>query len=63
MVSACPPIFDSSIPFNKHKGTILSLPIISGITVTVVIHNFFSSLAKSKYFSLLSFPFRYAQFF
>ena len=49
MVSTCSPIF---ISFT---------PIIIGITVTFVFHNFFSSLARSKYLCLASFSLSFYQ--
>ena len=50
MVSTHPPISNSFKPL----GIVPSAPITIGITVTFMFHSFFSSLAKSKYLSLLS---------
>ena len=53
MVFGCPPIFNSSNPLIKPLGIDPRAPTTIGNTVTF--HCFFSSLAKSKYFSLISF--------
>ena len=54
MVSIHPLIFNSSNPLSKPLKTVPSTPVPSAITVTFMFHNFFSSLAKSKYLSLFS---------
>ena len=54
MVSACLLIFKFSGPFINHLGIIPSTPITTGITVTFMIHNFFSSLARPRYLYLFS---------
>ena len=40
MVSAYPPISNSSSPLTKPLETVLSAPLIIGITITFMIHNF-----------------------
>ena len=55
LVSISPPISNSSNPFTNDLGNVPSVPITVGITVTFMFHNFFSSLARSKYLSLFSF--------
>ena len=55
MVPACPTISNSSSPFIKPLGIVLSTPITIGITVTFIFHSFFSFLARSEYFSLFLF--------
>ena len=58
MVSTLPVIFKSSTHFNNLSVTVPRVPIIIGIIVTFMFHNFFSSLARSMYLSfLLSFNF------
>ena len=58
-VSTCPLISKSSSPCTNTLVTVLSAPIITGITVTFTFHSFSSSLAKSRYLFLflLSFSF------
>ena len=46
-------ISNSSSLSTKLFRTIASTPITIGITVTLIFHSFFSSLAKSKYSSML----------
>ena len=41
MVSILPPISNSSSPLSKPMRTVPSPPIISGITVTLMVHNLF----------------------
>ena len=48
-------ISNSSSFLTRPLRTIRSTPIISGITVVLIFHNFFSSLARSKYLTI--FPF------
>ena len=48
IVSACPPIC------RVDLASFPSAPVTNGITVTALFHSFFSSLARSKYFSLFS---------
>ena len=55
MVSVRPPISNPSSPLFKLLGTVPSASITTGITVTLMFHCFFSSLARSKYLSLFSF--------
>ena len=61
MVFARPSISDSSKPFNKHLGIVSRTPITIDIAFTLMFQIFFSSLARSKYFSLFSFSFMFAQ--
>ena len=46
------PICNFSSPLSKPLGTVPNVPFTIGITVTFMLHNFISSLARSKYFSL-----------
>ena len=39
---------------SEPSGTVFNEPMIIGITVTLMFHNFFSSLVRSKFFSLFS---------
>ena len=55
MVSTRPPISNSSSPLTKPLGNIPRTSITIGITVTIMFHVFFSSLASFKYLSLGSF--------
>ena len=55
MVLIRPLISNSFSPFTKPLGTVLSAPITIGITVTLMLHSFLNSLARSKYLSLVSF--------
>ena len=48
-------ISDSSNSFSRFLGTIPSATTIIGITLTLIFHTFFSSLARSKNFSLFHF--------
>ena len=58
MASARPPISNSSQLLTKILGIVLSALITIGITVTFIFHFFFfSSLVRSKYFSLFTFCF------
>ena len=59
MVSTCPPTSKSSYPFNTPLVTVSKAPIMIGMNVTFLFHNFFNSLARSRYLSffLLSFHF------
>ena len=43
--------------FSKILGTVPSAVSTIGITVTLMFHNFFSFLARTKYLSIFSFPF------
>ena len=52
MVSARPPISNSSWPFSKTPGTVPGAPVTIGITITPVFDRFLRSLARSKYLSL-----------
>ena len=55
MVSVQPPISNVSSSFIKLLGTVLSASYITGITVSFMFRNMFSSLARSRYLSLFSF--------
>ena len=55
IVSSCPPISKSSSLLTKHLRIVLSAPITVAITVSFMFHKFFSSLANSKFLSLLLF--------
>ena len=59
MVSICPLIFKSSNARTDPLVHVPRVPITIGITVSLILHSFFSSLAKSRYLSfiLLSFNF------
>ena len=59
MVSNRRLILKPSSPFTNHSGIIPSASITIGITVTFMFHSFFSSLACSRYFSLLSNSFHF----
>ena len=48
MASARPPISNSSILLTKLLVIVPSVPITTGITVTFMFYNFFSSLTMSK---------------
>ena len=52
MVSIRPPISNSSNLLFKPSETVLSAPIIIGITVTLIFHSFLSFLVKLKILSL-----------
>ena len=59
MVSARPPTFKSSGPFNNPLVTVSNAPITIGIIITFMFHIFFNSLARSRhlFFFLYSFSF------
>ena len=59
MVSIRPLISKSTCPCSNHLLTVPSAPITIGITVTFMLHRFFSSLAKSWYLSLFSLSFSF----
>ena len=54
MVSARPPTFKSSRPFNNSLLTVPKAPITIGIIFNCIFHNFFNSLARSRYLSFFS---------
>ena len=54
MVSTRPPTSKSSSPFNNLLVTVPKAPITIGIIVTFMFHNFFNSLARSRYLSFFS---------
>ena len=51
MVSIFPLIYNCSKPLSKVLETVPWAPITIDVTVTLIFHNFFSSLARSKYLS------------
>ena len=55
MVSPCPLISNSSCRFYNPLGIVSSAPITSGLTVTLVLHDFFRSLVliSLRLFSIL----------
>ena len=55
MVSARLPIYNSPSPLIKPLGIVPSEQITIGITVTLMFHCFFSSLARSRYLSFFVF--------
>ena len=57
MASARPLISKSSNPCASPLVTVPSAPITTGLTVTSMLHSFFSSLARSRCLSLFSLPF------
>ena len=54
IVSISPPFSNSSSFFCKPLGIVPRAPITISIPITLMLHNFLSSLAKSKYLPLLS---------
>ena len=55
-IASTPPLISNSYnPLTKPLGTIPSAPVIIGITVTIMFHSFFNSLARFKYLSIFSF--------
>ena len=59
MVFTRPPTSKSSSPFSNHFVTVQNAPITIGIIVTCMFHNFFNSLARSRYLSLFSHSFSF----
>ena len=59
MISTRPPTSKSSSPFNNSLVTVPKAPITIGIIVTFMFHNFFSSLARSRYLSFFSHSFSF----
>ena len=59
MFSTCPHISKSFSPCTNHLVTVPSAPITNGITVTLMFHSFFSSLARSRYLYLFSLSFTF----
>ena len=55
MISACPPISNSSSPIIKPLAIVPSASITVGITVIFMFHNFFNSLVRPNYLFLVSF--------
>ena len=54
IVSTCPPTSKSSRPFNNPLLIVSNAPITIGTIVTFIFHNFFNSLARSRYLSFFS---------
>ena len=63
MVSARPPISNSSSPLTNLWEFVPSVEITIAITVTLMFHSLFSSLARSKYLFLFSFSLIFTQLF
>ena len=63
IVLILPLIANSFYLFSKPLGTVPSLPTTSGTNVTFIIQSFFSSLARSKYLSILSHSFIFILWF
>ena len=59
MVSTRPPTSKSFCLFNNLLVTVPKAPITIGIIVTFMFHNFFNSLAKSRYLSFFSHSFSF----
>ena len=59
MVFSRPPTSKSSIPFSNPLVTVPKAPIRIGIIVTFMFHNFFISLARSRYLSFFSHSFSF----
>ena len=59
MVSTRPPTSKSSSPFSNPLVTVPNAPITIGIIVICMFHNFFSSLARSRYLSFFSHSFSF----
>ena len=59
IVSTRPPISKSSRPFNSPLVIVPNTPITIGTIVTSMFHSFFNSLARSRYLSFFSLPFRF----
>ena len=62
IVCNCPLIFKSSSPCINPLVTVPSAPITIGITITFMLHSFYSSLAKLRYLSLFSLSFSFTLF-
>ena len=45
MITAHPPISNSSNPLIKYLGIITGTPVINGVTVSFMLHSFFSSFS------------------
>ena len=59
IVSIRPPASKSSRPFNNPLVIVPKAPITIGTIVTFMFHNFFNSLARSRYLSFFSHSFRF----
>ena len=59
IVSTCPPTSKSSRPFNNPLVIVPNAPITIGTIVTFMFHNFFNSLARSRYLSFFSLSFSF----
>ena len=61
IVSTRPPTSKSSRPFNNHLVIVTKSPITIGTIVTFMIHGFFNSIERSRYWSFFSNSFRFIQ--
>ena len=61
MISSCPLISTSSSPSTNPLLIITSAPIITGITVTLMLQSFFSSQAMTNNLSLFSLSFSFSR--
>ena len=59
IVSTRPPISKSSRPFNNPLVTVPNAPITNETIVIFMFHNFFNSLARSRYLFFFSLSFRF----
>ena len=59
IVSTRPPTSKSFRPFNNHLVNLSKAPITIATIVTFMFHNFFNSLARSRYLSFFSHSFRF----
>ena len=59
IVSTNPPTSKSSRPFSNPLVIVPNAPITIGTIVTFMFHNFFNSLARSRYLSFFSLSFRF----
>ena len=59
IVSTRSPTSKSSRPFNNPLVIVPKAPITLGTIVTIMFHSFFNSLARSRYLSFFSHPFRF----
>ena len=59
IVSTRPPTSKSSRPFNNPLVIVPKAPITIGTIVTFMFHNFFNSLARSRYLSFFAHSFRF----
>ena len=59
MASTHPPTSKSSSPFNNPLVTVPEAPFTIGTIITIMIHSFFNSLARSMYLSFFSHSFSF----